>query len=144
MFGPFGSLVYLVTIMKNSSFYSLNYLYSIINSENFLFLKLFFTGFANRSLLTVNYIIILILSQGVNLRSIKTLVEDEKILTFNEALQCTEYKLFDPVVQSDVQSAFFTYLVSTLVDKTTEECGTDLENIWFIYVSQQMVGVVFS
>ena len=67
----------------------------------------------------------------MNLNSIKKLVEDHQILSYDVALRCTEYGIFTPAVQS----AFFSALVSTLVDKNTEESGTDLENIWFIYVS---------
>ena len=98
------------------------------DSEHFLCSKLFSTGFANRSFVTVIYIIMFILSQGVNLMSIDKLT---KILTFNAALLYAEDKSSRP----DARSAFLTYLVSTLVDKSNEECGTDLENIWFIYVS---------
>ena len=60
------------------------------------------------------------------------MVEDKKILTYQEAIKCTEQ------CSVRVQPMFFRYLVSTLVDKTAEESGTDLSNIWYIYVSLHM------
>ena len=66
------------------------------------------------------------------MNSIETMVDKTKgILTYAQAVKCTECKDFSP----RVQSVFFSYLVSTLVEKNAEESGTDLENIWYIYVS---------
>ena len=67
------------------------------------------------------------------MKSIKKLAD---ILTSEKALQLSKEPLPNKETFSfAVQSAFYAYLVSTLVDKYTEESGTDLENIWFIYVS---------
>ena len=66
------------------------------------------------------------------MNSIETMVDKTKgILTYAQAVKCTEFEDFSP----RVQSVFFSYLVSTLVEKNAEESGTDLENIWYIYVS---------
>ena len=70
-------------------------------------------------------------TQGVNVNSIETMVKTKGILTYAQAVKCTEFEGFSP----RVQSVFFSYLVSTLVEKNAEESGTDLENIWYIYVS---------
>ena len=60
-----------------------------------------------------------------------------KILTYDAANMCIE----DDEKSSDVQSVFYSYLVSAMVDKNVEESGTDLDNIWYIYVSQEIVFV---
>ena len=70
-------------------------------------------------------------TQGVNVNSIETMVDKTKgILTYAQAIKCTKFEGFSP----RVQSVFFSYLVSTLVEKNAEESGTDLENIWYTYV----------
>ena len=56
---------------------------------------------------------------------------DKEILPYDTANMCLDMYKATP----SVQSAFYAYLVSSLVDKNAEESGTDLENIWYIYVS---------
>ena len=59
----------------------------------------------------------------------------EEILTYGATNICIEHYEESP----DVQSVFYSYLVSAMVDKNAEESGTDLDNIWYIYVSQETV-----
>ncbi len=58
-------------------------------------------------------------------------VREDEILTYKAANICCWKKYTN---SPDVQSAFYGYLVSSMVDKNAEESGIDLDNIWYIYV----------
>lgn len=68
--------------------------------------------------------------QGVNIHCIEMMTGPDGLLTYKAANMCLDYFEKFPAIQS----AFYRYLVSSLVDKNAEESGTDLENIWCIYV----------
>ena len=56
---------------------------------------------------------------------------EDELLTYDAASLCLGLYQNSPAVQS----AFYGYLVAAMVDKNAEESGTDLANIWYIYVS---------
>ncbi len=58
-------------------------------------------------------------------------MREEEILTYKAANICWKSEYTE---SPDVQSAFYGYLVSSIVDKNVEESGIELDNIWNIYV----------
>ncbi len=63
-------------------------------------------------------------------------MREEEILTYEAANICCKSKYIE---SPDVQSAFYGYLVSSMVDKNVEESGIDLDNIWNIYVKTRLI-----
>ena len=72
--------------------------------------------------------------KGGNTESQKRIVDEEKYITFSEALVC----LKDPDVHPKLQSYYLDFVMSVFVHPAVETSCTDIENIWRSYVSLPM------
>ena len=70
-------------------------------------------------------------AQGVNHVSIAKIVEEDKLVTIEEAFLCIK----DEDLDRSLRSAYIDFIISTLVDVNVEESGTRIENIWHTFVS---------
>ena len=75
--------------------------------------------------------------QGVNKVSIRKIVEEEKLVTTEEAFMCIKDKDLDPALRS----AYIEFIIATLVDVNVQESGTTVENIWHTFVSSVFMDV---
>ena len=69
--------------------------------------------------------------KGGNTEAQRRIVDEEKYITFSEALVC----LKDPNVHPKLQSYYLDFVLSVFVHPAVETSGTDIENIWRSYVS---------
>ena len=74
--------------------------------------------------------------QGVNKASIRKIVEEEKLVTIEEAFMCIKDKDLNPALRS----AYIDFIISTLVDVNVQESGRTVENIWHTFVSFSVCG----
>ena len=63
--------------------------------------------------------------------SIRKVVEEERLVTTEEAFMCIKEKDLHPALRS----AYIDFIISTLVDVNVQESGTTVENIWHTFVS---------
>ena len=77
------------------------------------------------------YLWLVFATQGVNKVSIRKIVEEDRLVTIEEAFLCINDKELHPLLRS----AYIDFIISTLVDVNVEESGTTVENIWHTFVS---------
>ena len=63
--------------------------------------------------------------------SIRKIVEEDRLVTTEEAFLCINNKDLHPALRS----AYIDFIISTLVDVNVEQSGTRIENIWHTFVS---------
>ena len=63
--------------------------------------------------------------------SIAKIVEEDKLVTTEEAMLCIKNEDLDCLLRS----AYIDFIISTLVDVNVEEAGTSIENMSYSFVS---------
>ena len=73
--------------------------------------------------------------KGGNAEAKKRIVDEEKHITFDEALKC----LNDRKIHPKLQSYYLDFVMVVFVHPAVEISGTDIDNIWRSYVSLPIV-----
>ena len=71
--------------------------------------------------------------------SIRKIVEEEKLVTTEEAFMCIKDKELHPALRS----AYIDFIISTLVDVSIQESGTTVGNIRHTFVSIMFMDVCY-